>query len=209
VTYQVEIEESVDNPGKYRLVNPYGEAFPYNEPGDWDADNTYYLTIDATDPEYVNLVQSDLGIDWGSGPMTALGLADYFLATDKEVTKDMLKAAGYYGKLVDGVITFNAKTLGLIMGTSMYYANTLGEFKVVLPGESTDTPAEEGTETTTVKMSTNLTATPFACYMSKGRVANLNIQPKVRTVRCGISVLPAASRQSIDRNSAINTFDLR
>jgi hypothetical protein len=95
------------------------------------------------------------------------------------------------------------------MGGKLYYANMLSEFKVVLPGASTDTPVEECTETTAVKKSANLTATPFACYMSKGRVANLNIQPKVRTVRCGISVLPAASRQSIDRNSAINTFDLR
>ena len=208
VSYQVEIEESVDNPGKYRLVNPYGEAFPYNEPGDWDAENTYYLTIDATDPEYVNLVQSDLGVNWGYGPMKALSLADYFISAG-EATMDEMKQAGFYGKLVDGVITFNVKTLGLVMGADLYYANTLGEFKVVLPGASTDTPAEEGTETTAVKKSANLTATPFACYMSNGRIANLDIQPEVRTVECGISVLPAVTRQSIDRNSPIMEIELR
>ena len=209
VTYQVEIQESVDNPGKYRLVNPYGEIYPYNEPGDWDADNTYYLTIDATDPDYVNLVESDLGIDWGYGPMTALSFADYFIATGW-ATKEELKADGYYGKLVDGVITFNVKTLGLAMGSDLYYANQLGEFKVVLPSASTDTPAEEGTETTAVKKSANLTATPFACYMSKGRVANADILPEVRTVECEISMILAPPSLSVfQRASAICAFEPR
>ena len=208
VTYQVEIQESVDNPGKYRLVNPYGEIYPYNEPGDWDADNTYYLTIDATDPDYVNLVQSDLGIDWGYGPMTALSFADYLIDAG-EATKDQLKAAGYYGKLVDGVITFNVKTLGLAMGSDLYYANQLGEFKVVLPSASTDTPAEEGTVTASVSKASKLTADSIEYRMIKGHVANLNIEPEVRTVECGISALPAVTRQSIDRTSAINTFELR
>ncbi len=49
-TYMVEVEESMTQPGLYRLVNPYGAAFPYNEPGDYDADNNYYLTINAVDP---------------------------------------------------------------------------------------------------------------------------------------------------------------
>jgi hypothetical protein len=208
VTYEVEIQESVDNPGKYRLVNPYGEIYPYNEPGDWDADNTYYLTIDATDPDYVNLVQSDLGIDWGYGPMTALSFADYLIDAG-EATKEQMKAAGYYGKLVDGVITFNVNTLGLAMGGKLYYANMLGEFKVVLPGASTDTPVEECTETTAVKKSANLTATPFACYMSKGRIANLDIQPEVRTVNCVVSELPVASHQSNKRTAELKAFELR
>jgi hypothetical protein len=200
VTYEVEIQESVDNPGKYRLVNPYGEIYPYNEPGDWDADNTYYLTIDATDPDYVNLVQSDLGIDWGYGPITAMSLADYYIATG-QATHEEMKAAGYYGKLVDGVITFNVKTLGIAMGGKLYSANQLGGFKVVLPDASTDTPAEEGSVTASVSKASKVTANSIEYRMIKGRVANLNIEPEVRTVECGISVLPSANRQSIDRTS--------
>lgn len=208
VTYQVEIQESVDNPGKYRLVNPYGEIYPYNEPGDWDADNTYYLTIDATDPDYVNLVQSDLGIDWGYGPMTALSFADYFIDAG-EATKDQMKAAGYYGKLVDGVITFNVKTLGLAMGSDLYYANQLGEFKVVLPSASTDTPAEEGTVTASVSKTSKLTADSIEYRMIKGRVANLNIEPELRTVNCVVSEVPVASRQSNKRTAELKSFELR
>ena len=204
-TYEVEVEESVDNPGKYRLVNPYGEAYPYNEPGDWDAENTYYLTIDATNPEAVNIPQADLGINWGYGWMWTMSAADYFLQTN-QATEEQLLAAGYYGKLVDGVITFNPATILVVDDDMKPYQ---GYIKLVLPSAGSDEPSDEGTETTSVSKSAKVTTNSFELHMSKGRVANLDIQPEVRTVRCGISVLPAANSQSIDRNSAINTFDLR
>lgn len=205
VSYEVEIEESVDNPGKYRLVNPYGEAYPYNEPGDWDAANTYYLTIDATNPDAVNIVSDNLGLDWGDGMMWTISAADYFILTG-QATAEQLLSLGYYGKLADGVITFGPKTI--LIGDD---GNQLGAgyFTVVLPTAGTETPSEGATETAAVSKSSKVSTLSYERCLSKGRVANLNIQPEVRTVRCGISVLPAANRQSIDRNSAINTFDLR
>ena len=205
VSYKVEIEESVDNPGKYRLVNPYGEAYPYNEPGDWDAANTYYLTIDATNPDAVNIVSDNLGLDWGYGMMWTMSTADYYILTG-QATAEQLLSLGYYGKLADGVITFGPKTI--LIGDD---GNSLGagHFTVVLPTAGTETPSEGATETATVSKSSKVSTLSYERCLSKGRVANLNIQPEVRTVRCGISVLPAANRQSIDRNSAINTFDLR
>ena len=115
-------------------------------------------------------------------------------------------AAGYYGKLVDGVITFNPATILVVDDDMKPYQ---GYIKLVLPSAGSDEPSDEGTETTSVSKSAKVTTNSFELHMSKGRVANLDIQPEVRTVRCGISVLPAANSQSIDRNSAINTFDLR
>lgn len=204
-TYEVEVEESVDNPGKYRLVNPYGEAYPYNEPGDWDADNTYYLTIDATNPDAVNILEADLGINWGYGWMWTMSAADYFIASG-QATEEVLLAAGYYGKLVDGVITFNPEKILVVDDDLKPFA---GYVKLVLPSASAGEPSEEGTETTSVSKSAKVTTNSFGLHMSKGRVANLDIQPEVRTVECGISALPAVTRQSIDRTSAINTFELR
>ena len=205
VTYNVEIQESVDNPGKYRLVNPYGEAYPYNEPGDWDADNTYYLTIDATNPDAVNIVSDYLGVDWGYGMMWVMSAADYFLLKG-EATQDQLLAAGYYGKLVDGVITFAAQTI--LIGDDGDQLGA-GTFQVILPSASTDTPAEEGTVTASVSKASKLTANSIEYRMIKGRVANLNIEPEVRTVNCVVSEVPVASHQSNKRTAELKAFELR
>lgn len=204
-TYEVEVEESVDNPGKYRLVNPYGETYPYNEPGDWDAENTYYLTIDATNPEAVNILQADLGINWGYGWMWTMSAADYLIQTN-QATEEQLLAAGYYGKLVDGVITFNPGTILVVDDDLKPYQ---GYIKLVLPSAGSDEPSDEDTEATSVSKSAKVTTDSFELHMSKGRVAKLDIQPEVRTVECGISVLPAVTRQSIDRNSPIMEIELR
>lgn len=135
VTYNVEVQESEDSPGLYRLVNPYGEAFPYNESGDWDANKDYYLEINATDPQGVYIETQELGFDWGYGMFSASSYAYQYLAN---YDLETIKGAGYCGTLVDGVITFPTKTL-LITATGLdgfYNANLNGAFKVELPSAS-------------------------------------------------------------------------
>ena len=198
VEYEVEIEESVENPGKYRLVNPYGAAFPYNEPGDYDADNDYYLVIDATDPNYVNVLPGDLGVDWGYGMMYVMTYADYFIATG-QATQEMLKEYGYYGKLVDGVITFAAKTILVGDDEGMYVGTPNGGFKVVLPSASTETP-EEATPAVSSISSTKSSSEVFERYMPKGRFAGLEIDNEVRTVNCEVSVIANPVRKTVERN---------
>lgn len=146
VTYEVEIQESEENPGKYRLVNPYGEAYPHNEPGDWDDSQDYYLTIHAENPDQVYFDMQPLGLDWGMGMMYAYSYAAYLM--DQGKTVEEVVAAQQFGTLKDGVITFPVKSLFFYMpdyNTNLYYANTTGEFKVVLPGavseDSGSTPA--------------------------------------------------------------------
>ncbi len=135
VSYEVEIEESVENPGKYRLINPYGEVYPYNEPGDWDDSNTYYLTINAENPDCVYIDAQALGFDWGYGMFGIYSLAGNMIAAGK--TEDEVIAAGAAGTLKDGVITFPVKTLFISMANyqngGWFYANQNGAFKVVLP----------------------------------------------------------------------------
>ena len=136
VTYNVEIQENVETPGLYRLVNPYGAAFPYNQEGDWNTSSDFYLEINAIDPQGVYIETQALGFDWGYGEFlassqTAQLLANYDLETIKA-------AGGYCGTLVDGVITFPAKAL-LVSAESLdgwYYANSNSAFKVVLPSAS-------------------------------------------------------------------------
>lgn len=132
-TYEVEIQENSENPGVYRLVNPYGEAYPYNEPGDWDDSQNHYLVINAQDPEGVFIDQQKMGLNWGDGALIISSLAANYLG--QGATLEEVKAKGVCGSLADGVITFPVKSLlcTLESETSFYYGNINGAFKVVLP----------------------------------------------------------------------------
>ncbi len=132
-TYEVEIQENSENPGVYRLVNPYGEAYPYNESGDWDDSQNHYLVINAQDPEGVFIDQQKMGLNWGDGALIISSLAANYLG--QGATLEEVKAKGVCGSLTDGVITFPVKSLlcTLESETSFYYGNINGAFKVVLP----------------------------------------------------------------------------
>ena len=134
ITYQVEIQENETKPGFYRLVNPYGAAYPYNEDGDWDDSQDYYLEIHAEDPDFVYMPLQYLGINWGNGELGLMDFAYYNML--QGATAEALKAAGMGGTLKDGIITWAAD--GLLIhfkgGSSLYYGNRSGEFEIVLPG---------------------------------------------------------------------------
>lgn len=136
IPYEVEIQENQVYPGYYRLVNPYGEAYPYNDPGDWDESRDYYLEIHAEDPSAVYIETQGMGFDWGYGEFIMGSLAGYYMAQGRSLAE--VKAAGYTGTLEDGVITFPAEVLLIAMagynGGGLYTANTGGAFKVAMPG---------------------------------------------------------------------------
>lgn len=137
VTYEVEIQENQNVPGFYRLVNPYGEAYPYNDPGDWDESQDYYMEIHAEDPDAVWIPVAEMGFDWSYGEFSMGSVAGLYLSNGN--TLDQLKAAGgILGSLQNGIITFPAKQLLISMADyndgGLYYANNASAFKIVLPG---------------------------------------------------------------------------
>ena len=210
VTYEVEIEESVDNPGKYRLVNPYGEVFPYNDPGDWDDSQTYYMVIDATNPDAVVIPQQALGVDWGDGMMGVWCMVENYLAQGAPASY----VEPYYGKLKDGVITFPANSLIVLDDEGAYYANTNGAFKVVLPGygdaEGEEETPDEGAETTSVsKSSVKTHESDIQLPMSVGRIAGAGIESETRTVAATATISSNPVRNSSDRNTEIASFTLK
>ncbi len=144
--YQVEIQENDLTPGLYRLVNPYGTAYPLNASGGYipDSSKDYYLEIHAEDPNAVWIDQCELGIDVGYGSMSTYSLAAYNMADG--ATMEEIAEAGFFGTLKDGEITFPAQTLLMTLpaeGDGWYYANTSGAFSVLLPGyEKKDYSAE-------------------------------------------------------------------
>ena len=142
LTYPVQIQERDDQPGVYRMVNPYSTNYPYNDTSteigkEWhggevppediiDLDNNYYIVIDATDPEKVFMNPSifDLGFDWGYGMFSVVHLGgNYHMqavsaeeAGDDAMAEEMeAKAEPYYGKLANGVITFPANAFYVAM----------------------------------------------------------------------------------------------
>ena len=143
-TYKVEVRESKDKPGLYRIINPYGAAFPYNEEGDYDASQEYYIEIDATDPDAVYIPGVyDTGCNLGFGNFQVSSMAYYYMAEGK--TKEEVKDAGLCGNLVDGVITFPVNALLVAMpeyeNGAWLYANTLGLFMLDM-SNMTATPDE-------------------------------------------------------------------
>lgn len=141
VTYEVEIEENTDTPGLYRMLSPYGEAFPYNEPGDWDDSSVYNIEVNAVDPDGVYIAQQATGVDWGYGPISIMSWGARYLGTE---SFEDIKAAGLFGTLKDGIITLPtleretdegvAYYQGLTyMGTSGYYGGGNDTFRLVLP----------------------------------------------------------------------------
>ena len=139
VTYEVEILEHSENPGLYRVMNPYSNSvYPYAE--DDCAAEGLYLEVNATDAEGVYIQYQTLGFDWGYGEF-GFETVGASLLSDYEF--DTIKGAGYFGKVIEGVVkfpTFTAKNEKqtkyqgyTYMGESGYYAGMNSKIEIVLP----------------------------------------------------------------------------
>lgn len=137
-TYAVEIKESTETPGLYRVMNPYSNSvYPYAEND--CAEDGLYLEVHAEDPNFVYVSQQSLGFDWGMGEMSFVTEAGRYV--DAGYSKDVLLANDIYGgTLKDGVIDFHVFTSKsganyqgyLVIGESAYYTGN-AELKIVLP----------------------------------------------------------------------------
>ena len=150
LAYQVDLYENSLTPGLFRLMNPYGAAYPYNEPGDWDTSETYYLYINATNPDQVfisdnagNATFFYSGMDWGYGEFVMTTFASYYLSRGDADT-----AAQYYGTMENGVIYLAGSSTLCAMedynGGGLYSRSFNGPAQwIVLPGTTvSDTSVE-------------------------------------------------------------------
>lgn len=109
ITYPVEVQENVAQPGVYRLMRPYApDVFGYGGGFGYDETSNYNIIIDAHDPDavYMTLQQSGVGIyvcSYGGFVML-----NYGLSFDQAKALGMINA-----KLENGVITFAAQELML------------------------------------------------------------------------------------------------
>ena len=130
--FYTKLQERDDMPGYFRMINTYGENYPFNDPGDWDDTKDYYIYIDATNPEKVWIPNCNMGAAWGEyGFMHIYSMVGLGLERDK---KDYIE--GNYGTYANGKITFPKGALLFGMENyndcSFYTANAAGAFKLVI-----------------------------------------------------------------------------
>lgn len=152
-TSQVEIQENVITPGKYRVVSPYGAGTKFystyvdidSPVFKWTGETNTSIVIDATDPNFV-YVDGDFytGLDDGMASQGALHVFSYvyyYLLKGNNLDAVKANVPELFGKLEDGVITFPANCLlGNFDGSMnpVYYVNS-ADLAVALPGhEITD-----------------------------------------------------------------------
>ena len=134
VTYPVKFQQRDDKPGVYRIVNAYGTNYYYNNSGDYDAANNYYMILHMEDPTHVwmefDQSSCDMGMTWSYGAFKLRSLSGTYGSNPNG-------AAPYCGTYENGVVTFPAQSFYLAMsdhngGAWSFYGNPAGAFRLVL-----------------------------------------------------------------------------
>lgn len=108
-SYTVTVEQNIDNPAKYRIINPYlaSGGFPYESPGSDDAD--YNVEFDCSDANFVLMPSQDFG--WFDNKIGYGGCnadAWYYYGYGKDtMSKQEIIAQNLNDKLEAGTIYIN------------------------------------------------------------------------------------------------------
>lgn len=139
--YEVDIEENIANPGLYRLVNPYGPAYPqYDFLVDeknilTGHDHDHYMIVDATDPERVMIEASPIGMDFSYGPVSVFSVS--WLSIQQGKSPDDSEVMLDYGTLADGKITFPGGAIFIYMPDfGLPRGNINHQFHITIPNLS-------------------------------------------------------------------------
>ena len=156
--WEVQIQESTETPGLYRLIDPYGPGVnPYYEAlqsvGVQMPGKGKYLYINACKSNGVYIEHQSLGIDWGKGDCGFVTEAAMYLSN---YPIEEIIEAGLTGKVQDGIITFPAfyvldendqptediyQGYLTLNGQLAYYSGFNGKVSVLLP--EAYTPAQQ------------------------------------------------------------------
>lgn len=151
LSYEVMMQEDLNNPGLYRLVNPW-QFWPMLQVakimgGTVNTSDDFYIEIDATDPDVVKIYPQDSGLEDEEG--SAIICSTYCVKDELGLKES--QAIAQSGYLEDNVIRFEFPTsILLIINNTAYATNQSGRFAIVLPGGelpidfSFDVEQEEG-----------------------------------------------------------------
>ena len=140
-TYKVEIEESTETPGVYRIKNAYAPlAVMFGETG-----GEKDIVVHAEDPAGVYIMNQETGVDFGSGEFSIESYGGYLIQnySDYEPAVVIANFPTRFGTLESGTITFPTVTStsgvdfqGYLYrgGQLLYYGGTTLASQIVLPG---------------------------------------------------------------------------
>lgn len=186
-TYPVEVQEDVKTPGRIRLVDPYGPNYQYHQPTYYDNTRHWYLVIDASNPEKVEMEYCEgVGLDLGAGKMELWGRTARYretgIYTEKEIDDMQL-----YGRFANDQITFPNDAIVIRFENDQakrwYYANCKGNFKLEFEkGQLNGSQAGSGA----VSSINDDTDAPEVYYTLDGIKADAaNLTPGIYIVRKG------------------------
>ena len=142
MSYYVEVLENQDQPGLFRMVDPYGPEFPLYPYASSYAEGTY-IEIDATDAEGVWIEGwQTTGLDVQNNGLMDITSMAWYQANAQGATKEDAKEAGFCGIYADGVITFPVDGILTGIGSKAYYGNRNGAFALDLNTLVESIPAE-------------------------------------------------------------------
>ena len=135
-TTECMMQESKDQPGRYRLVDPYSGLNEYAALNGKHKDHHHYIYLNACDPECIYIEESPIGLESGEyGLFRVNSFVNYFLAAgyDLEECKELELGA----VVEDGVITFPEEALLFSMlkfdNGDWYVADEEGATSIKLP----------------------------------------------------------------------------
>ena len=168
--YPVEIQESTETPGLYRVVNAYAPvAAAFGASG-----GNENIEIHAEDPAGVYIMDQPIGLDFSYGAMSIETDAGYLVSQyGFDAVKEQMPDV--FGTLADGVFSFPVLQqessngtlvnyqIWLNMGDNSYFGGRNGAFQVFLPGAA-DTAAR-------AKVRSIAKATDFAIRLNGGKLS--------------------------------------
>lgn len=197
LTFDIEVQENEEDPGYYRLVDPYQAMASMFKNGTYPSSRRY-MYIDARDPMRVSIEESTLGIDVGYGEMGCISVSAYYLA--QGYSADVIANAGFFGVMENGVITFPT---GMIYGfddDGLFYANVDPENPT--GGDNGDFDPTWGTGTFCIDMSSIAASAP-----AKAKATQMFTPSSIRKA-CGIKDV-RSPRKQLKTVSAKDLLDYR
>lgn len=130
------LQESIDEPGRYRLVDPYAGLKEYPALNKKHADHHHYIYINATTPECIYIEESPIGMESSEyGLMRVNSFVNYFLCAGYDIEECIELELG--GIIEDGVLTFPEEALIFSMlnfdGGDWWIADSEGVTAIKLP----------------------------------------------------------------------------
>lgn len=168
-TWNVPVQQNVDKPGVYRLVNPYTTYWPAEN----SQDDDFNITIDCSETNMVELKLQPTGFWFGDEDAYIVNEAawyQYNVAANQKKTPSQIVAEGLNDTFVNGVINI-VHGMGVAVDSESYIVDGFFCTEIGSPGMKVVLPSNSGK------------APRYATADARNRAKGLNYAKKMRVDR--------------------------